>query len=82
MSNFAVKRPFFLILMDFADFCFFSLAENFEIMSVLLKNHSQNFFQALIIKDMNPPMYRSLTDMVDDNLMLDLSQYFRLGKII
>ena len=27
-------------------------------------------------------MYKSLTDMVDDNAgMMDLSQYFRLGKI-
>ena len=30
---------------------------------------------------MQPAMYKSLTDMVDDNSMMDLSQYFRLGKI-
>ena len=28
---------------------------------------------------MQPAMYKSLTDMVDDNSMMDLSQYFRLG---
>ena len=26
-------------------------------------------------------MYKSLSDMVDDNSMMDLSQYFRLGKL-
>ena len=35
----------------------------------------------MIIKNMQPAMYKSLTDMVDDNSMMDLSQYFRLGKI-
>ena len=38
-------------------------------------------FQATVIKNMQPAMYKSLTDMVDDNSMMDLSQYFRLGKI-
>ena len=37
----------------------------------------------MIIK-MQPAMYKSLTDMVDDDAMpmMDLSQYFRLGKNI
>ena len=38
-------------------------------------------FQATVIKNMQPAMYKSLTDIVDDNSMIDLSQYFRLGKI-
>ena len=38
-------------------------------------------FQATVINNMQPAMYKSLTDMVDDNSMMDLSQYFRLGKI-
>ena len=29
---------------------------------------------------MQPAMYKSLTDMADANSMMDLSQYFRLGK--
>ena len=33
----------------------------------------------MIVK-MQPAMYKSLTDMVDDDAMMDLSQYFRLGK--
>ena len=34
----------------------------------------------MIIKNMQPAMYKSLTDMADANSMMDLSQYFRLGK--
>ena len=43
---------------------------------------NNDVLKAMIIKNMQPAMYKSLTDMVDDNAgMMDLSQYFRLGKI-
>lgn len=54
----------------------FETIKNYNIREKAFKN----VFQAMIIKNIQPAMYQSLTDMVDDNSMMDLSQYFRLGK--